>query len=281
VWGRTQARPSRYPVGANERDSRQVIVSVRRVSRLPLYPFNSMVSQRRHNVLRQLGLLAVGWLLTGQCAAQTFGPAFDPVRRDSLGHRPVNWTLNLDFRDSFIARRHVNVWGVNAGVMYGEKRHQITAGYYWLSYNSYLRFINWRRDAARRLNLAYYTKTDMAYGSLMYWWNLTNNRQWTVSFPVEAGAGVASAVPVDPHTEVSTGQTRRDFFMPVQVGVYGQWKASRWVGFSAQWGYRHSIFRTNLKQHYDGTYYSVGAVMYPELLRDGWHRLAGRKSRSL
>lgn len=231
----------------------------------------------RQMAFRGVGLVGAGWLATGACAAQTFGPAFDLPRRDSLGHRPLELSLNTDFRNSFVARRPVNVWGVNAGITYGEKRHQITLGYYWLSYNSYLHFINWRRDAARHLNLEYYTKTDMAYGSLMYWWNLTNNRQWMLSVPLEIGAGVASAIPVDPRTEVVRDGSRRDFFMPLQLGFYGQWKASRWVGLSAQLGYRESIFQTKIKNHYDGIYYSFGTVLYPELLRDAWHAVTGKK----
>lgn len=229
---------------------------------------------------RWLNELVALLLLSGPAGAQTFGPAFDPVRRDSAGRRPLTGTVNLDVRNSFIARRPINVWGVNAGVVFGEKRHQLTAGYYWLSYATYQRFITWRRDAALRLNLRYYTRTDMSYGSLMYWWNLRNNRQWTISLPLEVGAGLASAIPTDPRTEVPVGTARRDFFMPVQVGTYGQWKATRWIGLSAQLGYRHSVFRTNLKEHYDGLYYSVGTVLYPELLRDGWHKWLHRPKRS-
>jgi len=211
--------------------------------------------------------------------AQTFGPPFDPPRRDSLGRRPVSWTLSLDFRNSFIARRPVNVWGANTGIAFGEKRHQVTVGYYWLSYNSLQRFIDLRRDAARRLNLEYYTRTDMAFGSLMYWWNLTNNHQWMVSFPLEVGAGVASAIPIDPRTDVAQQVATRNFFMPVQLGIYTQWRASRWVGLSGQLGYRHSMFRTNLDQHYDGAYYSAGLTFYPEILRDAWWILTGGKRR--
>lgn len=190
---------------------------------------------------------------------------------------PVRWTLNLDFRNSFVNRQPVNVWGVNSGIVFGQKRHQITVGYYWLSYNSYLRLINWHRNAARRLNLEYYTKTDMAYGSLMLWPNLINNRRWLFSVPVEIGAGLASAIRSDTRTDTVKGNSHKDFFMPIQVGVYGQYKASRWVGFSAQAGYRLSVFQTNVNQHYNGTYYSVGTVIYPEFFKEIWGYIRHRK----
>jgi hypothetical protein len=190
---------------------------------------------------------------------------------------PIRWTINLDFRDSFIDRRHVNVWGVNTGFVYGPKRHQITIGYYWLTYNSYLHLIDLHRNAAKRLNLAYYTKTDMAFGSVMLWHNLINNRRWMLSIPVELGAGRATAVSAATKTDSATGRSHWDFFMPVQAGVYGQWKASRWIGLSAQMGYRLSVFQTNVNQHYNGIYYSVGTTIYPEFFKDIWGFILHRK----
>lgn len=202
--------------------------------------------------------------------AQTVGTQLPLDSVVTPGRKPVRWTLNLDFRNSFINRQPVNVWGVNTGIVVGEKRHQITVGYYWLSYNSYLRLINWHRNAARRLNLEYYTKTDMAYGSLMFWGNPINNRRWLFSIPVEIGAGKASAVRQDTQTDTLKGWANWDFFMPVQIGVYGQWKATRWVGLSAQVGYRYSVFQTNVSQHYNGTYYSIGTTIYPDFFKDLW-----------
>ncbi|GAB3270758.1 hypothetical protein GCM10027347_41650 [Larkinella harenae] len=188
----------------------------------------------------------------------------------------MRWALNLDFRNSFINRQPVNVWGVNTGIIVGPKRHQITVGYYWLSYNSYLRLINWHRNAARRLNLDYYTQTDMAYGSLMFWPNLINNRRWMFSLPVEVGAGKASTITTETQTDAKE-DARWNFFMPVQVGAYGQWKATRWIGLSAQIGYRYSVFQTNVSQHYNGTYYSVGTTLYWDFFRDIWGYVRHKK----
>ncbi|MFD1143488.1 hypothetical protein ACFQ4C_20345 [Larkinella insperata] len=213
------------------------------------------------------GLIWVGVTGSWGQAVSTHLPT-DSVSRP--GRKPIRWTVNLDFRNSFINRQPVNVWGVNTGIVVGQKRHQITVGYYWLSYNSYLRLINWHRNAARRLNLEYYTKTDMAYASLLFWDNLINNRRWLFSVPIEIGAGKASAIRQDTQTDTLKGWAHWDFFMPVQAGVYGQYKATRWLGLSAQVGYRYSIFQSNVNQHYNGMYYSVGTVVYPEFFRDIW-----------
>lgn len=188
-------------------------------------------------------------------------------------HKRITFAFNLDFRDSFLERQPVNVWGINAGIEFGAKRHQLTLGYYWLAYANYLRLIDWRRDAARRINLGYYTRTDLWFLSLLYWWNLTNNRRWMVSLPVEVGGGVAYALPVDFRREVQIDRTRRDFFVPVQVGAYAQWKATRWIGFSSQVGYRYSVFQTDISQHFNGVYYSIGVTIYPALATDIWRFL--------
>lgn len=190
----------------------------------------------------------------------------------------VRPTASLDFRNSFLERQRVNVWGVNAGIEFGPKRHQLTLGYYWLNYATYLRLINWQRDAAQRINLDYYTRTDLWFTSLQYRWNMTNNRRWMVSIPVELGGGVAYAVPRDLNQDVQIDRTRMDFFLPIQVGIYAQWKATRWVGLRGQIGYRYSVFQTDINQNFNGAYYSVGLALYPTLLTDMW-RLATKGDR--
>ncbi|MCK8494365.1 MULTISPECIES: hypothetical protein [Spirosoma] len=177
---------------------------------------------------------------------------------------------NLDFRNSFLDRQPVNVWGINAGIEFGQKRHQLTLGYYWLSYATYLRLINWRRDAAQRINLDYYTRTDMWFVSLLYWWNVTNNRRWMISVPAEIGGGIAYALPLDLRQNVQIDRTKRDFFVPIQAGAYAQWKATRWVGLSVQFGYRFSVFQTAINQNFNGAYYSFGVTVYPALFLDVW-----------
>ncbi|QMW06582.1 hypothetical protein [Spirosoma foliorum] len=194
-------------------------------------------------------------------------PPTDSVRPKPPALKPA---FNLDFRDSFLERQHINVWGVNAGFTYGRKRHQLTIGYYWLNYATYLRLIDWRRSAAQRINLNYYTRTDMWFISSMYWWNMVNNKRWLVSLPVELGGGVAYAIPLNLSQNVPVDRSRRDFFVPLQVGAYGQWRATRWVGLSAQIGYRVSIFQTAIDQNFNGSYYSIGVSLYPAFLTDVW-----------
>lgn len=194
-------------------------------------------------------------------------PPTDSGRQKHFALKPA---FNLDFRDSFLERQHVNVLGVNAGFTYGRKRHQLTVGYYWINYATYLRLIDWRRNAAQRINLNYYTRTDMWFISSMYWWNMVNNKRWLVSIPVELGGGVAYALPLDLTQNVQVDRSRRDFLVPLQIGAYGQWRATRWFGLSAQIGYRVSVFQTTINQNFNGSYYSVGISIYPAFPMDLW-----------
>jgi hypothetical protein len=187
--------------------------------------------------------------------------------------KPITFAFNLDFRDSFLERQPVNIWGVNAGISFGPKRHQLTLGYYWLAYATYLRLIDWRRQAARRINLGYYTRTDLWFLSLLYWWNITNNKRWMISIPAEIGGGVAYALPLDLRREIQIDRSRHDFFVPIQVGAYAQWRATRWIGLSSQIGYRYSVFQTAINQNFNGVYYSVGLTIYPALATDIWRFL--------
>ncbi|GAB3698125.1 hypothetical protein GCM10027592_22920 [Spirosoma flavus] len=193
-----------------------------------------------------------------------------PTDSARLKRPKLSPAFNLDFRDSFLEQQHVNVWGVNAGIQFGLKRHQITLGYYWISYATYLRLINWSRAASRRINLDYYTRTDMWFMSLLYWFNITNNQKWQVSIPVELGGGVANAIPLNLREETPRDRSRRDFFVPLQAGAYAQWRATRWVGLSAQLGYRLSVFQTAIDQNFNGTYYSIGVTIYPAIVTDLW-----------
>ncbi|WP_338876803.1 hypothetical protein WBJ53_14215 [Spirosoma sp. SC4-14] len=209
-------------------------------------------------------------LLLACLLIQTPVDSLTPTDSDRHVRALIRPAFNLDFRNSFLQQQPVNVWGVNGGIQFGKKRHQLTLGYYWLSYATYLRLIDWRRNAAKRINLGYYTRTDLWFVNLLYWWNLKNNNRWTISVPAEIGGGIAYALPIDLRQESPIDRTKRDFFVPIQLGVYTQWKATRWVGLSGQIGYRYSVFQTDIQQNFNGTYYSVGLSIFPALFLDIW-----------
>ncbi|GAB3168431.1 hypothetical protein [Telluribacter humicola] len=174
----------------------------------------------------------------------------------------LRWVSYLDTRSSFIDKRRVNVRGANAGMAWGKQRHELTVGYYWVGYQATRRLIELDKDRSIRIHPDYYTKTDLHYLSLMLWHNFVNTRRWQLSLPVEVGLGRArsfrQSLTVVPVEEAS----RRHLFVPVQVGGYAEWKATRWIGLGLQAGYRWAVYDSHLRENFNGSYYSVGAVFY-------------------
>ncbi len=179
----------------------------------------------------------------------------------------LSYTINWDARSSIIGEQRVNIWGVNTGIILGKKRHQLTVGYYWLNFNSYLRLLDLRKKAAKRVNIDYYTKTDLYFFSLMYWPNLINSKRWRVSIPIEVGIGTTKNQGVGLLDEIQIWK-RKDYFLPVQAGLYVGWKATRWGGLNIQGGYRYALHQQNIAQSYNGLYYSFGINTQLVILSD-------------
>lgn len=232
---------------------------------------------------------AGGWLLVLLlffCAQQVYATTTDNITPplDSLADstKPkrvtLDYTLNWDARSSFIDRKLVNIWGVNTGLKFGRKRHELTLGYYWLTFNSLLRLVDLRKDAAQRINLDYYTKTDLYYFSLMYWPNLVNTRKWRVSLPVELGIGATQNTGQGLLNELTIWR-RNDFFLPAQLGLNVKWRATRWVGLSATGGYRYAIYQQNIPNNYNGAYYSAGFSIEYAFFEDSYYWIRKKLTR--
>ena len=207
------------------------------------------------------------WLL---CSFAATGAATD----STLSRQNVRMILSLDTRSTIIDRRHVRINGAMAGIAFGEKKHKITAGYYWLGYDAARRLINWHKNLSYSINLSYYTKTDVQFLSVAYWYPVLKERKWTVYVPVEFGMGQQTAQ----YRKLANDDalSRRNFqFMPCQAGVYSEYRVTPWAGFDAQIGYRNAISESNFRKHFAGIYYSYGISLYPgTIYRDikGWYK---------
>ncbi|MGG7661933.1 hypothetical protein [Dyadobacter sp. BHUBP1] len=191
----------------------------------------------------------------------------------------VKLFFNFDARGTFIQHKHINVFGVNAGITFGEKRNRLTAGYYWLGYNAARRLVNWRKMFPNPLNLSYYTATDVRFANFAYWHTAIRNKRWVLSTPLEIGIGNESTRFRDLFDSVISG-SRKDYFIPLQVGVYAEYRALRWAGINSQIGYRNALSSGEFRERFSGFYYSYGINLYPEAIWQDFKKWNKRKSKS-
>ncbi|MGN7888108.1 hypothetical protein [Dyadobacter sp. 22481] len=187
--------------------------------------------------------------------------------------------FNFDARGTFIQHKHINVFGVNAGITFGEKRNRLTAGYYWLGYNAARRLVNWRKILPNPLNLSYYTATDVRFANFAYWHTAIRNKRWVLSTPLEIGIGNESTRFRDLFDGVASG-SRKDYFIPLQVGVYAEYRAFRWAGINSQIGYRNALSSGEFRERFSGFYYSYGVNLYPEAIWKDFKKWSKRKGKS-
>lgn len=191
----------------------------------------------------------------------------------------VKLFFNFDARGTFIQHKHINVFGVNAGITFGEKRNRLTAGYYWLGYNAARRLVNWRKILPNPLNLSYYTATDVRFANFAYWHTAIRNKRWVLSTPLEIGIGNESTRFRDLFDSAASG-SRKDYFIPLQVGVYGEYRALRWAGINSQIGYRNALSSGEFRKRFSGFYYSYGINLYPGAIWEDFRKWSKRKGKS-
>lgn len=250
------------------------------------YGFHEPRKRPNKIIILLLTLLFAGQGLAHAQTDSTAGTQKAIVARDTVApqsavaaQNKVKLFFNFDARGTFIQHKHINVFGVNAGITFGEKRNRVTAGYYWLGYNAARRLVNWRKILPNPLNLSYYTATDVRFANFAYWHTAIRNKRWVLSTPLEIGIGNESTRFRDLFDGVTSG-SRKDYFIPLQVGVYGEYRAFRWVGFNSQIGYRNALSSGEFRKRFRGFYYSYGVNLYPEAIWQDFRKWNKRRGKS-
>jgi hypothetical protein len=184
---------------------------------------------------------------------------------DTTKYTKLDWTINMDGRSSIANKKFVNIIGINSGIAYGKNRSEITLGYYWVNYNNKQRFIDLRRDRAKLVNVDYYTHTDLYYYNLMYFPYLKYSNRWRISLPVEIGIGTGNVTRNSLKDDILIWK-KKDVFVPIQLGFYVEYKATRYIGFSLMAGYRQSLKAYRLSNEFSGPYYSYGFSFYTDAM---------------
>lgn len=216
-----------------------------------------MVLPPKKNRLRiSSGILIFSLILF--VAQSAFGQQ-DTTKRPSGTHV----VFSLDSRSTIIDREHITINGAWTGIEFGKIHHKFTVGYYWLKYGASQKIIDLHKKLAEIINLSSYTKTDVFFVSLGYWYPLIHNQKWILSIPVELGIGKETANYHRVTDDSGVGKSNT-VFSPVQGGIYGEFHATKWAGLFSQVGYRNTFSSIGFRERFRGPYYSYGLTVYPD-----------------
>jgi hypothetical protein len=180
------------------------------------------------------------------------------------------WKLHFQSRFSFVEGKPLSFWIGSVGYAWGPYQREITLGYHWLGQRGTRQLTQIDRKKALDSFMPIYPTTEAGFINLGYWHIMHNSRRWKAGIPLEIGIGKAQTIYysfADKPLLLATPITSR--FAPVQVGGYGEWKATRWVGLGVQCGYRYNLTPAPALGTLNGMYYRLRVLVYPATFRDG------------
>lgn len=203
--------------------------------------------------------------LSNSVAAQDTTTLSVPKEKPALSLKP---TTDFDQRFSFINKEDVNIWGYRIGVIVNDK-FKVGIGGYFLNQDTTIvrtdRFGNPTSKLQRKLY----------FGTVYYEPYLFRKQLVEMSLVFEIGYGRAVLDSANskrngnrPATIVSV-EDRQDF-VPAGAGISFNFKVPdikglhflTYVGINAMTGLRKTIFESDLKNNFDGWYWSIGGAIF-------------------
>jgi hypothetical protein len=191
----------------------------------------------------------------------TLGALMANAQSDSTKLFP--WKLHLQSRFSLAEGSLVGIWGVSGGYVWGPYEREITLGYQWLGSRGSRQLGKIEEQIAVKQGLDTYYIAKAGFANVGYWHIVHNSRRWKFGFPIELGLGKATARPQSVSEDSRFSPTLTSSILPLQVGGYGEWKATRWVGIGLQAGYRQNLIRFAPVDNLNGPYGRVRVLVYP------------------
>ncbi|MFB0907632.1 MAG: hypothetical protein ACJAVP_003570 [Spirosomataceae bacterium] len=165
-------------------------------------------------------------------------------------------SIGIDNRLSFIDGNSVAFKGVRAGVRFGAKRHRLTFAYRWFSFADDIGLLKPRTI----LNPRYINQLEAFYYSLSYQHILLDKYRYAIGTTFDIGLGATYNKDI-PYFENLNVFNKPDKFVPIQLGVYGEWKATRFIGLTSQVGYRW-VQNYNMQPSISNLYLGLGSRLY-------------------
>lgn len=175
--------------------------------------------------------------------------------------------IHLDMRGVLSQGKLLRMGGASVGWEWGVKRDEATLGYYWTGKRG-------RKDISGLPEMPFTfppaeTEADIRFVNAGYWLTITNRKRWKLSTPLEVGIGRAR-FSQNAGDMVENEEIRRLRLFPLQAAIYGEWKATRWLGTGLQAGYRHYITAEggNALKQLNGPYYRFRLLLYMQTFYD-------------
>ena len=177
-------------------------------------------------------------------------------------------TTDFDQRFSFLDKQDVNIWGYRIGVVVNDK-FKVGIGGYFLNQDTTIV----KTDALGRPTSKLQRK--LYFGTIYYEPFLFRKEVVEMSLVFEIGYGRAILDSANskrngtrPATIVYT-EDKQDF-IPAGVGISFNFKAPEikglhfltYIGINAMTGLRKTIFESDLKNNFDGWYWSIGGAIF-------------------
>ncbi len=186
------------------------------------------------------------------------------------------WKLHLQSRFSPVEGSLVGLWGGSVGYVWGPYEREITLGYQWLGGRGSRQLGDIEKKLAQKAGVDSYNSTEAGFVNVGYWHIVHNTRRWKFGFPIELGLGKATARPQSLTDDLRFRPTLTSSILPLQVGVYGEWKVTRWVGIGLQVGYRQNLIRFEPVDKLNAPYGRLRILVYPATYGE-WLRFIFRK----
>lgn len=168
-------------------------------------------------------------------------------------------SVGLDSRLSIFGSEAVSFKGVRAGIRFGKNRNRLTVSYRWFSFQDNVGLVNYK-DLARPLNRRYFAEFDGYFYALSYQHIFVDSYRFALgaTTDIAIGAGRDDALSFAENINIFN---RTDKFVPVQLGVYTEFKATRFAGVYTQAGYRWAG-NYKMQPSISKLYLGIGARLY-------------------
>jgi hypothetical protein len=190
----------------------------------------------------------------------------------------LRWKLHIDTRYSLVQGQLLTVRVGSIGYTWGRFQREVAVGYYWLGTLGSRQLSHIGKLNSRTLELATYSRSEVSFVNVGYWHIIHNSKRWKMGVPVEVGLGRAKTQPYTlMDVPLSSLEPVKFTIVPVHIGGYAEWKATRWVGFGLQSGYRLNLKSSAEINDLQGLFYRIRIIVYPAAFRDGFNFVFKRK----